>query len=345
MIDLIEIDTTFDLRGLHGTKQDADWSEARIGSCLTPSEDSSKIVSKSKKWVPYFSIGKSNIPLKFDNYHVGGYWWTDGPGKYFEKRGIIPESFRNPTGHRQELLLPETLVSATIKGLSELWRDGTNPNRYDSSSYLDNLSQKQLRRLAIYYVRRVRDRLEKYIGNKDLLVDEAWEGSRNRGWGGIWKWGDFIQNFWSGPGFVKKRGRGVTPSYIAAPGYIAGFDPETGVTDPLVCLMVKKDYLPYYKGSLIVGDRVDSQYFKLYVKEGFDIKNTSDKNLRPKYRKYIKKVLNEAGVEIIEKKNLNDIFSIYTMPAMKSLAEYNTFLNNASIEVMDYCRVNNIIKY
>jgi hypothetical protein len=346
MSEVIEIDTTFDPRGRYGTKQDSDWTRGYRHSCLTGG-DSSKIIPDSKEWVPYFSIGHDESLDSLNTYHRGGYWWTNGCGKYFAQREAIPKDWQNPIENLDKIGLPEPVLAIAIDAIQKLWNDTVRRGHGSYSSrndVLDKLSLKDLKKLIIYYIRKERDKVERYIADSTLDLDEAWEGTTSN-WNSMWKWGDFFNTFWSVGGFVMKRARMRTPGYVVGNGYIARYDSETGLTEPLVCLMVKKSYFPYYKGSLLVGDRVDSKYFKLYVKEGLDIKDTSDKALRPKYRKYIKKVLAEAGVEIVEKKTLNDIFAVYKLPAMKSLGEYEKFLEDASIEVMDYCRDENIITY
>ena len=107
--------------------------------------------------------------------------------------------------------------------------------------------------------------------------------------------------------------------------------------------MIEKKDIPYFKAAQVLNDPISTDYLQLWVKEGFDHKDTLHRGLRPKYRKLIKKPLELAGVDIIERPTLNDLFCVYTPPKVNNIKEYEQFLKKSSEEAINQLKKNNLL--
>lgn len=300
--------------------------------------NSSKIISNSKKYVPIFSISNNylNDIHRNNTWAYRNYTYSNNVKPYLERRKI---SLPDPDS------VSPLIMQIFYRAAVQMWDKATEGvtrrmrvyhwSREINHEILDKLSDDQLKLMLSYFVRKERRKVEKWIISKDLDVPQAYDGAIDQH-GNVWKW-DQILNFWRNfNGFAVKRPRGTTPSYVIANNYIAKYTRQTGDTEPLACLMIERKYIPYYKAALLVGDFIDPKYLQLWVKEGFDHKDTLHKTMRPKYRKFIKKPLEAAGVEIKEFKNLEqEMFAFYSLPKMKSISDYEAFLKKASDEVLD----------
>lgn len=69
---------------------------------------------------------------------------------------------------------------------------------------------------------------------------------------------------------------------------------------PIWTMCVHKKYVEYVKLCFILGEEIDQSVYTLFVQEGFDTKNTTNKPLRSAYRKYMKKGIEANGIPIME---------------------------------------------
>lgn len=329
MIEELEIKTGFDFF----QTTDEKWYKESVNGYKTE-KGSNKIIPSRKEWVPIFSI--SDIPV-LDKVAENNYWgtiyaWESLMKPYLKNRGIE---------------IDFDLVSGVIKRqvqyqLADLWNNskqgrysGWNGYGTPKNITLDKLSLEDLTTLVRFYVQRAKRRIEKWIMNKELNLDIAFDNVNDR-YGNVWKWNSIVKQWNQFHGFAIKRPRATTSPYVIGPKYIATYDKYSGNTEPLACLMIERKYLPYYKAAIAVGDEIESKYCQLWVQKKFDHKDTPHKSIRPKYRKYIKKPLEECGVEIVEHDNLTSaIFATYQLPPLNTLDEYEEFLEMASKEVLE----------
>jgi hypothetical protein len=113
--------------------------------------------------------------------------------------------------------------------------------------------------------------------------------------------------------FLKKRVFGVIPSYVFISSvnqvYAFPFMLLQSISNSvnntkfkfLFSLMVRKDKVKEIKLKWLLGLKIPTHYFQLWVSEGFDTKNTCSKPLRKWYRTHVKTAIQEKGIQIIEK--------------------------------------------
>ena len=83
--------------------------------------------------------------------------------------------------------------------------------------------------------------------------------------------------------------------------YIGGFGSlfdEKG--NPIWTMCVHKKHVDYIKLCFILNKEIDQSVYTLFIQEGFDTKNTTNKPLRSAYRKHMKKNVESNGIPIIE---------------------------------------------
>lgn len=305
--------------------------------------DSTKILSINSQMRPLFSIGFPDRQFYGRTYYGRNYQrfpfsnLSNHIVGVLKSRGLnFRENLKCPDKYIEELsyvYILEKLNKMYILSSSGMRSSYHYHSRQQVSEFLDKFSNSQLETIFLYFLNQYKNILENWIKNKEFAIDSAWD-NRSFGWGTLWKWNDLFSHFFQNMDFVTYRTRSHL-RYIVGQGYIAQYDTTTMVTEPLVCIMVNKDHIPYIKGSIILNDLILSEYIELWVKDGFDVVRSEHKSLRPKYRKFIKKPLESAGVKIITKPSLNDIFSKYTLPKFNNLNHYNKFLEDSSIEVLD----------
>lgn len=74
----------------------------------------------------------------------------------------------------------------------------------------------------------------------------------------------------------------------------------------LFLLVLKKEHINYIRKCLLLGINIDIRVFELWVDSEFDITGSYFKNIRPHYRKLIKKPFLESGGKIVVKDNIFD---------------------------------------
>ena len=74
----------------------------------------------------------------------------------------------------------------------------------------------------------------------------------------------------------------------------------------LFLLVLKKEHINYIRKCLLLNIDIDIRVFELWVDSEFDITGSYFKNIRPHYRKLIKKPFVESGGKIVVKDNIFD---------------------------------------
>lgn len=159
-----------------------------------------------------------------------------------------------------------------------------------------------------------------------------------RRWGNLWKYDSLFKHFWSGVGFTTFRTRDPRYKYVVGRYYIAHMDNTTGATTPLVCLVTQKRFLEMITLSYIMEEPIDSKYLQLWVHEKFDVVRTEYKTLRPRFRKEVRKPMEALGIKVVMKPNLYSLFNMFQGVPCSTMAEYNEFLKDSSIEILAHLR-------
>lgn len=297
---------------------------------VVDADESSLIISNRSKVVPVFcmigtkvrddsKISRSGI------YHPGSSLRTYAPNS--EVYDDLPKSFSRINN----------------KILDELYSESSVSRHYQSlTTKVDKLGGEEgIAKLVLYKLRRKKEELLDWIEDDTLEIDSVPDNLNGGRWGFLWKWNSLLRHFFYGNGFTSFRTRGARSGlFIIGPYYLSHISYEGTVT-PLVCLTTEKKYFPYLKTSMLTEDLINSNVLKLYVKEDLDIKESCFPILRPYYRKWIKSFFENAGVEIILKRDMNDLFAHYTLPKFNTIQEYETFLQNGSKAVLESIREEN----
>jgi len=181
----------------------------------------------------------------------------------------------------------------------------------------------------------IKESLEDYITSP---LDFRFFDNNANMWGTAWRYQQLFNHFWGGHKWLTFRTRHPRMKFVVGRYYLAYYDYDTGMTTPLACLVTQPKYIPLLRYSQIMGCDVDSRYVQLWVHERFDVVRSEYKNLRPRYRKLIKKPLMEAGVKIVTKPNLDMLFSKFHGVKCESREEYLEFLKDSSVEILSHLR-------
>ena len=105
--------------------------------------------------------------------------------------------------------------------------------------------------------------------------------------------GNFISNFW----YLGIENGG--------PSYYSDLD-ERGITT-LCCLMAKREMIPYLRMCSLLGEDPHPDALEFWVRDDLDVAKGTYKNLRPHYRKRMKKEVVDSGVKIVELPSLDNL--------------------------------------
>ena len=97
--------------------------------------------------------------------------------------------------------------------------------------------------------------------------------------------------------------------------------PSKGLST-LCCLMVKAEMLPYVRLCSLLNEPPHPDALELWVREGFDVPKGEFKQIRPHYRKHIRKAAIDAGIKIVTVPDIDELMYYKHTPAKaKSIAE------------------------
>ena len=307
---------------------------------------STKIINKRKKLVPLFTIGQDYNNLCI-NENARNFLYAHAPVMTAALKEKKWDFIIN--NYSKESSLYSEAFDIILSNAFSNFKDALSPGENNYISYrrsnidankLKNLSKKDADTLLLYFLHKEKEKVEKYI-TSGISIDSALEGIV--GYNASLKYTSFISDFYNANGFVQYRTRTQGLGYIVGRYYIAEYNEATGATTPLVCGVIEKKDIPYFKAAQVLNDPISTDYLQLWVKEGFDHKDTLYRGLRPKYRKLIKKPLELAGVDIIERTTLNDLFCVYTPPKVNNIKEYEQFLKKSSEEAINQLKQNNLL--
>jgi len=112
--------------------------------------------------------------------------------------------------------------------------------------------------------------------------------------------------------------------------------PSKGLST-LSCLMVKAEMLPYVRLCSLLNEPPHPDALELWVREGFDIPKGEFKQIRPHYRKHIRKAAIDAGIKIVTVPDIDELMYYKHTPAKaKSIAERKKNAEAVSDEFIDF---------
>lgn len=117
--------------------------------------------------------------------------------------------------------------------------------------------------------------------------------------------------------------------------------PSKGLST-LCCLMVKTEMLPYVRLCSLLNEPPHPDALELWVREGFDVPKGEFKQIRPHYRKHIRKAAIDAGIKIVTVPDIDKImYHKHTPTKAKNIAERkknveevsDIFIDSKSVEI------------
>ena len=159
-------------------------------------------------------------------------------------------------------------------------------------------------------------------------------GDITRYWSSYWKYKETLGHFLIGNGFKSQRTRtmiqGNNLKYIVGSYFLA--DISTSNLVPLICLVTKPKYVEYIKYCLALSKKIDSRVFQVWVHPEFDVPRSKWRGIRPYMRKEFLIPMYDAGVPIVEKRSIDELFKIMTIPEMATIPEYKQWLKDCAKE-------------
>ena len=305
-------------------------------------EKSTKIISDNSEFIPICSIPKITC-INFLNSHSRRASRNIDIIKAFEEVGIKEEVI---DFLREDSIYPELLVDIVLSAIYLIIKSSSDNNfiRYGYYTYskvkvlelFDKITKEEFYTLLSYLV--IKDKTNLDIDIIDKNINNYLLDGVIGEYGNINSYSNAILAFFekgSPERFSIFKTRNPLFKYVIGKYYIAHYDMITGETTPLVCMVAKRKNLPYFKAAQVMDDYVSTDSVELWVKDDFDVVRSAHRGLRPKYRKFIKTPLQEAGVKIVTKPNFNEMLLTYSLPKFKTIVQYEEFLNKASVEVLE----------
>jgi hypothetical protein len=294
---------------------------------------SCKVTGTNKEWLPYFAIITSDLPygkVKTDmlrsslDYQVGN--------KIYEYTNIEPYSLKYEKNDRYNHNMFKVLRDASMNFRKKI------PHYSDSPVH--TLSKEKYYKLFAYFLVLELNKLEDVIKNREINHVAMDNNIQQKFY---WKYSHIFNHFYFRSGFQIFGSRDPRLQYVIGPYYIAHYDRITGNTKPLVSLVIKSKYLPYYKGAIVTSTAINPKHVELWVDSSFDITGSMHKGLRPKYRKFIKKELIELGVKVVVKENLDkELFNQYSLPSdIRTINQFQTFCEESGKEMLTQFKIEN----
>ena len=105
-------------------------------------------------------------------------------------------------------------------------------------------------------------------------------------------------------------------SYLTNLGFLANIKKDTSRSSvrlhdidikTLCCVMVKAEMIPYIKLCALLSEPPHPDALELWVREGFDVTRGEFKNIRPQYRKHVRKEMIKEGIKIVTVPSIDDV--------------------------------------
>lgn len=116
------------------------------------------------------------------------------------------------------------------------------------------------------------------------------------------------------------------------------------ITTPLMCLVVKRECLQYVRLCSLLGEEpVDYSIFELWVHDCL-YSNPFYKNLKAFINKEFIKQSKQLGIDVVIKRDLNDLLSIPSVPKFKTISDRKTWISDQEQELLEHLKVSNQLK-
>ena len=128
--------------------------------------------------------------------------------------------------------------------------------------------------------------------------------------------------------------------YVGNLGYLSSYNPindrnESTSIVTLCSIMVKSEMIPYVRMCSLLNEPPHPDALELWVREDFDIPKGSFKNIRPHYRKNIRKVAIDEGIKIVKIPCLDSIMCYDNAPKkIRSISERKKRVEKISDEFL-----------
>lgn len=127
-------------------------------------------------------------------------------------------------------------------------------------------------------------------------------------------------------------------NYISNLGYTA-FSPSSNRNNKkyttLFCFVAKREMIPYLRMCYLMGEEPHPDALELWVREDLDVVR-SQYTVRSNYRKYVKKVAEDSGIQIVNWPDLDKLlFYNSEIPKFKKISEKKEWVQQASREFLE----------
>lgn len=132
--------------------------------------------------------------------------------------------------------------------------------------------------------------------------------------------------------FVNKFYLSRSKEYVlCGSGFLGNIDYKNNL-HPLVCLVVKKEALPWVRYKLLLGEPISDNsdgIFKLYIQSGFDYKESINPSMRKVYRKDIIPWAKDLNIPIETVKNLSsELFILPKIPKFDVIQQEQNWIKD-----------------
>jgi hypothetical protein len=274
-----------------------------------------------------------------------------------------------PSFYRTSWLDPKLpdISSDSAKGQQHLYKRGRV--MYDKGTRLEKIIASNTNNLipGDHSFKELKFLYEEYAANLGRIKRELAEGVHKSRWTYEVKKPSYSGNSYADmfDACLRRNGWAVahirSGSYITNLWYLANYNnsantwrsqeqdlPSKGLST-LCCLMVKSEMLPYVRLCSLLNEPPHPDALELWVREGFDVPKGEFKQIRPHYRKHIKKAAIDAGIKIVTVPDIDKfMYHRHTPAKAKSIAERknnveaisDAFINSKSVEI--FARNSNI---
>jgi hypothetical protein len=145
--------------------------------------------------------------------------------------------------------------------------------------------------------------------NDRVLYDNSWERVRLRE-------REYLTNFW----------------------FIAGLGEDLAL-DPLVCLVTKRECIPYLRLCALLNEQPDPSVLELWVKDCVISDTKGYKNFRTNMNKNLVSLTEAEGIKTVKKESLYELFNVLKTPTFKKISERKEWIQEQTLEVIEHLKV------
>ena len=105
--------------------------------------------------------------------------------------------------------------------------------------------------------------------------------------------------------------------------------------ETLSCMMVKREMVPYVRMCYLLGEPPHPDSLELWVRDDLDVPKGNYKNMRPHYRRILKKEAVESGIQIVELPSLDDVmYHTIKQPKFTRISERSNWAKERGAEFL-----------